>query len=418
MSDLECEIRGRMDALTRRGPYVLLGIGLALSVATAPAFGATETIPVLVVGALALAGWHAHCTDRRWGRPLDDLLGRSYLTTRTAVLFLLTWLNPFFAVSAIIGYLDASLYTGRRGQVAVFAVTALLMAGSQSGGLPPREPAQLIAIVGLFGLNFGLVMFFDRFERRQARLAEERDATIRELERANARLAEAVAENEALQSRLIEGAREAGVHAERERLALEIHDTIAQNLAGIVTQLQAAGETADPRAAERRRARAADLAREALDEARHSVQGLLPCRLDHADLPTALDTLVEDWRTTTGTDARLVVDGEPEPLHRDVEATVLRVAQEALTNVAKHADASRVGVTLSYMGEVLTLDVRDDGAGFTGPRNGTPRPAGAGGLGLPGMGQRAARVAGEVVVESEPGAGTAVCLTVPAVRDA
>ncbi|WP_374203133.1 sensor histidine kinase [Streptomyces sp. ST2-7A] len=110
--------------------------------------------------------------------------------------------------------------------------------------------------------------------------------------------------------------------------------------------------------------------------------------------------------------------GEPEPLHRDVEATVLRVAQEALTNVDKHAGASRVGVTLSYMGEVLTLDVRDDGTGFEASPNGVPAPNGTGGLGLPGMRQRAARVAGEVVVESGPGAGTAVCLKVPAVRDA
>ena len=102
---------------------------------------------------------------------------------------------------------------------------------------------------------------------------------------------------------------------------------------------------------------------------------------------------------------------------------LLRVAQEALANVAKHAGASRAGVTLSYMEDVVTLDVRDDGAGFARPSqrsessangnsaNGNP----AGGFGLIAMRQRVDRLAGQLEIESDPGAGTAVSASLPAI---
>ena len=104
--------------------------------------------------------------------------------------------------------------------------------------------------------------------------------------------------------------------------------------------------------------------------------------------------------------------------------TLLRVAQEALANVAKHASASRAGITLSYMEDVVTLDVRDDGVGFGTP--GPPRPDGpnghqpeddpaGGGFGLVAMRQRVNRLAGQLEIESEPGAGTAVSASLPAV---
>jgi signal transduction histidine kinase len=91
--------------------------------------------------------------------------------------------------------------------------------------------------------------------------------------------------------------------------------------------------------------------------------------------------------------------------------TLLRVAQEALANVAKHARASRAGVTLSYMEDVVTLDVRDDGAGF----NGHASPSPDGGFGLIAMRQRVRRLAGQLEIESEPGAGTAVSASLPAI---
>ena len=109
----------------------------------------------------------------------------------------------------------------------------------------------------------------------------------------------------------------------------------------------------------------------------------------------------------------VVTTGDVQPLHPEVEVALLRTAQEALANVAKHANASRAGLTLSYMGDVVTLDVRDDGVGFDGAR---PEPTSAGsGFGLSAMRQRVNRVAGTLAIESEPGAGTAVSARVPAI---
>lgn len=395
----------------RRGLYLLAPLSFVLGSALALAFGATQSIAILAAATVLFMAMHWFCVDRRWPGPFDDRLGETYVVVRTAAAFLITWLNPFFAIFACVALFDSELYLRGWRRAVVIVVTAVTMAGSQAGGFPPSSAWQALGFVGLFGFNVGLFAFFERHERRQIEVAEERDRTITALEGANARLAEAMDENERLQSQLLEQAREAGVHAERERLALEIHDTIAQSLAGIVTQLRAAGATRDAADIEARRILATDLAQDALTEARRSVQGLLPHRLDESDLPTAVRAVVDDWARATEVVAAVHLDGEPVALHRDIEATVLRVVQEALANVDKHARAGRVVVTLAYMHDVVTVDVRDDGCGFESA--GAPTRAG---VGLRGMHQRAARVAGRVEVESELGAGTAVSLQVPAVE--
>jgi len=140
------------------------------------------------------------------------------------------------------------------------------------------------------------------------------------------------------------------------------------------------------------------------------VDAVRPGPLRAARLPDALTHVAADWSRLSGVPAEVTVTGEPRPLHPEAETTVLRVAQEALANVAKHADATRVGVTLSYMADLLALDVRDDGAGFD-----TSRPAAGRGFGLTSMRQRAERLGGTFTIESEPGAGTAVSATVPAI---
>jgi signal transduction histidine kinase len=200
---------------------------------------------------------------------------------------------------------------------------------------------------------------------------------------------------------------------ERRRLAAEIHDTLAQGLAGIVAQLQVVTAAPDPRVAREHLERATALARHSLGEARRSVHGLAPAALEHATLPDALHRTVTDWSERTGVAARLTVTGTEEPLHDEVAATLLRIAEEALANTARHAGASRTGVTLSYMGDEITLDVRDDGRGFE-PAAVPPRSR-TGGFGLDGMRARAARLAGTLCVESEPGGGTAVSARVPLV---
>jgi signal transduction histidine kinase len=392
----------------RWGPYALLALGTVLALLTADAFDRAGTVP-LMLGLAAAATLLQHlCVDRRRGGRTDDAFGHGYAVARWALAFVLTWLNPFYAVFAVTGYFDSHLYLARRWQVWMLVATAVTMAGSQSGGFPPSGWVQAGAFLALLALNIGLALFFARISLQDAERAVERDDTIRRLE-------EALAENAELQARLVQQARESGVRDERERLAVEIHDTIAQGLIGILTQLQAAddaGDAADDTAARRHRVRAAQLAREALAEARRSVQGLHPRRLDDGDLGSALGELAEEWAQSTGIPAEVVVTGAGVRLHDDVGTTVLRVAQESLANVGKHASASRVGVTLSYMDTELTLDVRDDGVGFDPA---AVRPRADGGTGLLGMRQRAARLAGDLVVESEPGQGTAVCLRVPSV---
>jgi signal transduction histidine kinase len=112
--------------------------------------------------------------------------------------------------------------------------------------------------------------------------------------------------------------------------------------------------------------------------------------------------------------ARLVTTGAAQPLLPEIEATLLRTAQEALANVAQHAAAARVTLTLSYLDDLVTLDVRDDGAGFDPALSRTT--AYDGGYGLTAMRERVQRIAGTLEVESEPGAGTAISACVPAIR--
>ena len=180
-----------------------------------------------------------------------------------------------------------------------------------------------------------------------------------------ARLETALEENAGLHAQLLTQAREAGVLDERQRMAGEIHDTIAQGLTGIVTQLEAAEQARDrPEAWQRHVRNAIGLARESLSEARRSVEGSRPEHLETARLPEALADVAREWSELNGVPVEVVTTGDVQPLHPEVEVALLRTAQEALANVAKHANASRAGLTLSYMGDVVTLDVRDDGVGF------------------------------------------------------
>ncbi|MCY1139783.1 sensor histidine kinase [Actinoplanes sp. Pm04-4] len=199
--------------------------------------------------------------------------------------------------------------------------------------------------------------------------------------------------------------RQAGVAEERARLAREIHDTVAQGLTGIVTQLEAVGDL--PPAQARRLETARTLARTSLAEVRRSIDALRPGPLQDARLGDAVRLAVTAWSGQHDVPASFTVTGTPVPAHPEVEVTVLRAAQEALANVGRHARAGRADVTLSYMEDVIVLDVRDDGAGFDVPA--------AEGFGLVALRQRVEALAGSVAIESSPGAGTAVNVTLPAI---
>jgi signal transduction histidine kinase len=380
-------------------PFVLLALATVISVATIPemgphTLGGQVTLGVLVA-ATAVWIW-------RWmyvyGRPHPvGYVGRTLLAAA------LTVVHPLFCIFAWVGFLDAfESFRGRWRWVAM-AVTALIMAIGQTGGPPPYDsPWQSAALPVLFVVNFGLASLMGRYSMHLDAVSQERADTI-------VRLENALAENARLQEQLLAQSRQTGVRDERERLAREIHDTIAQSLAGVVAQLQAAEGSADAQDVRRRVSRATEMARTALVEARRSVQDLTPAELADAGLADALSRLVTSWRDDHGVEASFVVVGDATALHSEVEATLLRIAQEALANVAKHASASRVGVTLTFDEADVILDVRDDGSGFDPT---APRRSSSFGLGV--MRERAQRLAGTFTLESAPGAGTAVSASIPA----
>lgn len=414
-------VEERWEQFHRRGPYALLALSTVISALSVDAFDMTRTelylAGALVVLAVALQLWWGLTGDSRQQRRLEpSAAGLVYYGVRTVIAFVLTWLNPLFAIYAVLGYFDSGHLLPKRAVRAGLLVYAVTMAGSQSGGLPPKDTLQWVLFAGLLLLNGSLTLVFAHLSRREDEVAAERAATITQLEEANARLEQALTENAGLHAQLLVQAREAGVADERRRLAAEIHDTIAQGLTGIIAQLQVVTATSDQELAREHLTRAADLARHSLGEARRSVQNLGPAALDHHTLAEALKKTVADWAERTGVEARFTVTGTEEPLHDEVAATLLRIAQEALANTAKHAAAHRAGVTLSYMGDEITLDVRDDGRGFD-PLVLRPR-SGANGFGLDGMRARAERIAGTVTIESEEGGGTAVSARVPLVRHA
>lgn len=212
----------------------------------------------------------------------------------------------------------------------------------------------------------------------------------------------------------------AGTLAERARLSHEIHDSVAQRLSSINLLLQAAQQEweAGPRAARQHVIQAALTARDGLDELRRVVGGQAPAALDADDtgaaLPEALEQACREVLLRDGAHAQLRVHGEPVRVDPQIATALLRTARGALANVAEHAHARTAVVTLTYQGTCVSLDVRDDGAGFNPAASpGSGRPGR--GNGLVGIRDRVARHGGQLVVESSPGEGTAVAASFPLV---
>ena len=200
----------------------------------------------------------------------------------------------------------------------------------------------------------------------------------------------------------------AALHAqeeERARVARDLHDEVNQSLTGLLLRLEAAREAAPPEL-EGELAETKALANQAMRELLSLARQLRPTALDDLGLVAAIGGQVE--RLGRGEiDARLEVEGDFSDLGDDAQLVVYRVAQEALTNAARHSGARRIEVRLrrSEDGGVL-LDVADDGRGFAFDESER-------GLGIGGMRERALLVGGELAIESRPGAGTTVRLTVP-----
>lgn len=216
---------------------------------------------------------------------------------------------------------------------------------------------------------------------------------------------------EATQAELAAAERRAGILEERQRLARDIHDTLAQGFTSIVMHLEAADQALpdDLDTLQKHLDRARGTARTSLEEARRVVHALRPHSLDQRSLPDAIERTAVRWQEETGIPLTTTTTGDPIPLHPDIEVTLLRATQEALANIRKHAQATAVQLTLSYIDDVVVLDVQDNGVAFAGA---AASPL-SGGYGLQAMRERAEQCGGSVTVESEPGEGTTVVVSIP-----
>ncbi len=200
---------------------------------------------------------------------------------------------------------------------------------------------------------------------------------------------------------------------ERRRLARDLHDEVNQALTAILLRLEAlAQETPPERAPEV--AELKRLVNQAMDELLNLARQLRPSALDDHGLVPAVETQLKRFSARTGIEVRLDTRGDPDALPEVVQTAIYRVAQEALTNVTRHAGATVVEMDLRENEGEAELRVRDDGGGFDPSVVAqTNSEAPSGGLGLIGMAERARLVGGELDVRSAPGGGTTITLRVP-----
>ncbi|WP_109030030.1 sensor histidine kinase [Streptomyces rubrogriseus] len=294
-------------------------------------------------------------------------------------------------------FLQLHLLSRRAGLAAVTATAVAAVAGfaAHTGSFGPAMvigptlgAAVAVAVV------WGYQALYRESEHRR-RLIEELTATRADLARAQ---------------------HTAGVLAERERLAREIHDTLAQGLSSIQLLLRAAERALPerPGAAAGHVVAARRAAVDNLAEARRFVAALTPPALEGTTLADALERLCATARVRHRITARFRLAGSPVPLPTAHEVALLRVAQSALANTVRHADAGTVEITLSHLGDHVALDVVDDGTGFDPDALPPPDPE-AGGFGLAAMRARLDALGGTLSIESVPGHGTALAARLPLV---
>jgi signal transduction histidine kinase len=367
--------------------------GLALfSALVGDAVDADRRLPALVVlAALALAYVVLGVPAIREGSPRQAV---PYLLVLVTAFALLGWLAPGLLFLLFLAY--PHVWFAVQGTLTGITWTLLLGLASAAGPVlsaaSSRDPGDVLLETGI-GIAFSLAL----------------GVWVSRVLRESAQRASLIAQLEATRSELATAERERGVLAERERLAQEVHDTLAQGYTSIVvlSQTAAALVPSDPDAARERLAVIEEVARDNLAEARAVVAAFRPVALDGSTLVEALGRLAGRFARETGLDVRVdtrALDGVP-ALRTDEEVVLLRGAQEALTNVRRHADASAVVLRLARVGGHVSVHVEDDGVGFD--------PSAVTVSGLEGLRGRVAEVGGEVDVASAPGSGTRVTVRVP-----
>ncbi|WP_328446641.1 sensor histidine kinase [Streptomyces sp. NBC_00386] len=420
--------RSPVVAVLRLCLYVLLAGLLLLAAVRSGDTGhpAAVVVSVLVTGVVLAAGAVSAAVHR------SRRTAALWVAALSASWLALVTLSPDgLWVAFPLYFLQLHLLPVRWSLPAVALTAGAAVASFVAHGAPLTPGAFIGPLLGA-GVAVATVLGYEALYRE----SERRRELIEELIAARAELAEAE--------------RAAGTLAERERLAREIHDTLAQGLSSIQLLMRAAQRLlpADsPAAPHLEQARAT--AQDNLAEARRFVRALTPPGLEHGSLAAALERLCRSAAVDTPK-VRFSVSGPLAGLPTPYEVALLRIAQSALGNALRHAHADRVEITLSFMDTSVALDVVDDGAGFTpggvrpdadrtdrdhaGPDDAVRDHAGRddavrdhsgrdrdredggasdGGFGLPAMRSRARSLGGTFTVESAPGQGTAVAVTLP-----
>ena len=352
---------------------------------------AVEHKPVWLYGALVGMSLSYLLLQHRW---LLDKGGHSAVYYHLAIVcslcFAVVWGDPSLVYLASVVLSQFSPLTGFRVRgIAVLAVAALALTfpiAVRDGLTGGNVLAWGLTAAGALFFNMFIGVFFGEMLNDHDR----RGALIRELETTRAELERAH--------------HEAGAREERERLAREIHDTLAQGFTSLLMLIQAADATldTDPGTTRERLDLAARTARENLAEARALIGGDPTAGLP---LDAALRRAAARIGEELGMAASVDIGGNQRTLTATVQVVTLRVAQEALANVRKHARAASVTVWLTYGADRLTLAVEDDGVGMP--------EAPCGGFGMRSMRERVEQVGGELTITSAPGAGTRVEAEVP-----
>lgn len=349
-----------------RTPWIIvLSVCLALLYVLGPTIGARPTAP------------------RRLG----------WLALVVTVWVVLVMLAPSFAWCAV-----PLFYTGLRTlppRAALFLVAVLtafvVVAQLQLAG--HFDPNLLFAPPAWAAVATAVFLYMQRQAARQRTLIDDLIRTRRELA-------------------AIE--RREGTLAERQRISMEIHDTLAQGLSSQQMLLQAADRVwdTDPATARAHVRTAESITEHGLAEARRFVHDLAPADLaDGGGLDAALRTLAARTAQDAGLTVRFHSEGTPAPLPDRTQSALLRIAQGALANVTEHADATTAALTLTHLDDQVVLDIADDGRGFTPTE---PAPASdRRGHGLPAIRARARQLGGTLTIESAPGEGTVLSVSVP-----
>jgi signal transduction histidine kinase len=367
---------------------------LAVLAMVAVSAGSAVRTATALTAISAMAPWYLLV-----GRP--HLLSAESTVTRRSVIYV-TGLVLLFGVGVLAApnawFLSVALLPqcyhalpARRALIPAITLTAL---GAASVAYWSQNINGVETAIGLFVAIGAFTVAFGDFIGRIITQSDERASLIGQLEATRAELAEV--------------SRQAGVMAERQRLAGEIHDTLAQGFSSILMLIQAADAQLElsPATARGQLSLAAQTARENLAEARTLVGELASAHLQAGTLEDALRRITQRSGAELGIGASFSVEGTGHRLPAATEVVLLRVGQEALANVRKHAAAQNVAVWLRYGPDRVRLEVTDDGAGFD--------PAVVnGGYGLSGMRARVDEAGGTVAVRSAPAEGTSVQVEVP-----